>query len=160
MNRAEYLKQLPKKFMAAGALLFNDAGELLVLYPSYKEMWEIPGGIVEENESPREAVEREVKEELGLILKVKELLVCDYWHTTDEKPDNLQFIFHGGVLSSDQINSIELDTRELGSFEFVNVSNSEVLNELSKRERLGSRLVLALQALESKESYYLENAQK
>jgi 8-oxo-dGTP pyrophosphatase MutT (NUDIX family) len=35
-----------------------------LLEPTYKEDWEIPGGIIEENESPREACKREVLEEL------------------------------------------------------------------------------------------------
>jgi 8-oxo-dGTP pyrophosphatase MutT (NUDIX family) len=37
---------------------------VLLLEPTYKNDWEIPGGIIEDNESPKECCEREVFEEL------------------------------------------------------------------------------------------------
>lgn len=55
-NQEKYSDTLPKKYMASGALLFNEAGELLILHPTYKDRWEIVGGIVEANESPRAGV--------------------------------------------------------------------------------------------------------
>lgn len=38
--------------VAAGAWIFDPAGELLVVKPSYKPNWEIPGGVAHEGESP------------------------------------------------------------------------------------------------------------
>jgi ADP-ribose pyrophosphatase YjhB (NUDIX family) len=52
--------------MAAGALLFDAADRILLVQPTYKRSWEIPGGVVEADESPHTAVCRELKEELGL----------------------------------------------------------------------------------------------
>ena len=66
MSDKAYQRSLPKKRMSAGALFFDEAGRLLVVEPAYKSNWEIPGGAVELNESPRQACVREVKEELGL----------------------------------------------------------------------------------------------
>jgi 8-oxo-dGTP diphosphatase len=45
---------LPMKDMSVGALVFNEPEELLVK-PTYKDGWEIPGGIVEQDESPTQA---------------------------------------------------------------------------------------------------------
>jgi hypothetical protein len=51
--------------VSAGALVFDRAG-LLVLKPTYKSGWTIPGGVLEtDGETPGDAGRREVAEELG-----------------------------------------------------------------------------------------------
>lgn len=73
-----YYKNLPKKRMGAGALFFNENNEMLVVKPTYKDHWSIPGGVVEENESPRIACIREVKEEIGLEIRELKFLCVDW----------------------------------------------------------------------------------
>ena len=51
--------------VAAGALFFDDQGRVLLVHPTYKDTWDIPGGYVERGESPAAACRRELKEELG-----------------------------------------------------------------------------------------------
>lgn len=43
-------------------------------YGEFKDSWEFPGGKIEENESPRDAIVREIKEELAADIIVGELL--------------------------------------------------------------------------------------
>lgn len=43
-------------------------------YGEFKDGWEFPGGKIEENESPRDAIVREIKEELAADIIVGELL--------------------------------------------------------------------------------------
>ena len=46
---------------AAGALIFDEAGRLLILKPNYKKGWTIPGGQIEPHgESPWQACRREI----------------------------------------------------------------------------------------------------
>ena len=160
MNKQAYYNSLPKKQMAAGALFFNKSGELLILHPIYKDRWEIPGGMIEKDESPRFALIREIKEELGLSVDVQQMLVCDYWRAADGRPDNLQFVFCGGILSDEQIASIRPEEKEIGSYEFVSVESADDMKKLAERERVGPRVVLALEALKHNQCYYLEEAKR
>jgi len=74
----DYYKNLPKKRMGVGVLIFNDKEEVLIVKTSYKDHWSIAGGVVEEKESPKETLIREVKEEIGLDLKEVKFLSVDY----------------------------------------------------------------------------------
>ena len=48
-------------------------------YGDYKDWWEFPGGKIEENESPRDAVSREIGEELGVSIGVGDrIYVIEY----------------------------------------------------------------------------------
>ena len=44
-------------------------------YGAYKDGWEFPGGKIEEGESPRDALAREIKEELDVEIRVGDLLI-------------------------------------------------------------------------------------
>ncbi len=59
-------------------VLFRDAqGRVLLVEPSYKPNWEIPGGAVEADESPWATATRELIEELGWDRPLGRLLVVD-----------------------------------------------------------------------------------
>jgi ADP-ribose pyrophosphatase YjhB (NUDIX family) len=64
--------------VAAGAMFFDKAGRVLLVKPTYKERWDIPGGYVEPNETPTQACAREIKEELFLSKQVGVLLAVDW----------------------------------------------------------------------------------
>src|SRR5215475_10829388 len=97
----------PTKYLSAGALFFDDQGALLLVKPTYKEGWEIPGGIVEADESPMQAFVREIHEELGLAVTVGPLLVMDYKSRGEGLTDSLQLVFLGGTLTTAQIQAIK-----------------------------------------------------
>ncbi|KTC86795.1 8-oxo-dGTP diphosphatase MutT [Legionella brunensis] len=54
----------------AVAVIFNKTGEVLItrrpLHAPHGGMWEFPGGKLENNEEPADALIREVKEEVGI----------------------------------------------------------------------------------------------
>ena len=78
LSGRRYLNKLPKKRMGAGCLFFNHEGKILILKPTYKDNWLLPGGVIEANESPRQACIREVKEETGIDCQPTRLLCVDY----------------------------------------------------------------------------------
>src|SRR5258706_11113969 len=60
---------IPAIPVSAGALIFDTAGRLLILKPTYKSGWTIPGGVMEaDGETPWDACRREVAEECGLYI--------------------------------------------------------------------------------------------
>ncbi|OHA17403.1 MAG: hypothetical protein A3H57_00940 [Candidatus Taylorbacteria bacterium RIFCSPLOWO2_02_FULL_43_11] len=81
------------KPMASSVLFFNDKGEMLIVKPSYRDYWLMPGGGVELNEFPLGAAIREVKEELGLTKELFHLVAVDYVGQSEKKfSDSLVFI--------------------------------------------------------------------
>src|SRR5215207_7068234 len=99
----QYVAGLDRKRMAAGVLFRDRAGRVLLVEPSYKPNWEIPGGAVAADEPPWAAARREVLEELGRDLPVGRLLVVDYVRPQDSRPEGVVFVFDGGMLDETDI---------------------------------------------------------
>jgi 8-oxo-dGTP pyrophosphatase MutT (NUDIX family) len=70
----EYYASLPKHIAGAGAFFHDPDGKVLLVKPSYRDTWEIPGGGLEHGEHPFQAAAREVGEETGLELRPGRLL--------------------------------------------------------------------------------------
>jgi 8-oxo-dGTP diphosphatase len=67
----------------AVGVVFNPLGQILIaLRPSHKlqgGLWEFPGGKIEPNETPEQALARELAEEVGItILSVQPLTQCEH----------------------------------------------------------------------------------
>jgi ADP-ribose pyrophosphatase YjhB (NUDIX family) len=100
----EYVARLPRRPMSAAVLVRAADGRVLLVEPSYKPGWEPPGGVVEDGESPWEAAEREVTEEIGLEGRAGRLLVVDHIPATaDGLPERLAFIFDGGLIDPGEV---------------------------------------------------------
>ena len=118
-NQKAFEQTLPGKVSGAGVLCTNTEGKVLIVVPTYKPEWEIPGGTVESNESPKQACIREVREELGIEIPIGQLLRLNYREETEHAGELLLFLFDGGELSAEQIASIKLPPDELSNFHFL-----------------------------------------
>lgn len=155
MSDKAYQRGLPKKRMSAGALFFDEAGRLLIVESAYKSYWEIPGGVVELNESPYQACVREVREELGLERPLHHLLCVDYLPESEQKTEAIIFIFLGGVLTEAEIEAIRLPAEELRSYAFVEME----VGYGRFNPRLARRVQQCLAALANGQVIYLEDQQ-
>lgn len=64
-----------KTIHVVAAILFDSLGRIYSTqrgYGEWKGWWEFPGGKIEPNESPEEALHREIREELNCDIDIKE----------------------------------------------------------------------------------------
>jgi 8-oxo-dGTP diphosphatase len=143
-----------QKVSASGCILRDYSGRILLVKPTYKPGWEIPGGMVEANESPVQACLREAREEIGLEVVLGRLLCVDYVGVQVAPLERLMFVFDAGVISDLEVAQIVLPADELSEFRFVTLAESQELLP----ERLALRVRQSLIALEHPpQTVYLEN---
>lgn len=148
-----YTATLPRKRMGAGAVFTDPDGNVLLVECVYKNGWEVPGGAVEADESPRAATIREINEELGLRVTPGRLLVVDWVPPREGRTEGLMLLFDGGTLTPAQTSTIRLPADELRSWAWCNPQ--QAAQRLSGL--LARRVATALQARTLGVTSYLEN---
>lgn len=110
----EFFEGLPRSRGAATALLRDEEGRILLVKPTYRQGWGLPGGVIEQGESPLAACRRECREELGFVPALSGL-VCVDWQPPHTAPDGRPatvFVF-GGRLAPRQFERVRLPADEL-----------------------------------------------
>ncbi|MHB1008078.1 MAG: NUDIX domain-containing protein [Propionibacteriaceae bacterium] len=115
---------LPRTRVIAHALFRDVADRVLVLAVSYKDDWELPGGIVEPHEPPRRGAEREVLEEIGLERSLGQPLVVDWLPPHLGWDDAVEFIFDGGVLTPEEVAAITLNYGEISAAHWLSAAEA------------------------------------
>lgn len=111
---------LPTIPVSAGALIFDRGGGLLILKPTYKSGWTIPGGVMEsDGESPWEACRREVREECGIEVRQGRLASMDFRRPRPGRPGGVRFLFDCGVVDDEQIAAIVVQPEEVSEYRLV-----------------------------------------
>ncbi|WP_441250541.1 NUDIX domain-containing protein [Kitasatospora sp. McL0602] len=136
---------------AAGVLFFDEGGRVLLVKPTYKRGWEIPGGYLHPGETPSQGAAREVEEELGIAPPIGRLLVAD-WAPHPVEGDKLLFVFDGGRLAPEQFEAITLDGVEIGEYAFHELDQVDTL----LIPRLAHRVRAAFDARADSATAYLE----
>jgi len=132
---------LPRLPASASALVFDEEGRLLVLEPTYKAHWTLPGGMMEaDGESPWEACRREVQEETGLELDDGRLVAVDFRRLRPGRPGGLRYLFDCGRLPDRRLAGITLQADELSAYRFVDVDEAQRLLSKPLRRRLTAAL--------------------
>jgi ADP-ribose pyrophosphatase YjhB (NUDIX family) len=145
-----FYEGLPRKRMAAGALLILK-DRILVLKPTYKEGWTIPGGTVEDGEAPLQACVREVFEETGLETGRLRFAAVDHLPAIGAQNEFLHFLF--AQEWEGEAPELRLPEDEIAEARWVTVEEATRL----LTPRLAKRIAPALRAYHAGVAVYLEN---
>jgi len=115
MPLSGYLKQLREKvghdlllLPSAAVAIHDDAGRVLMGLHADKQIWVVPGGLIEPAETPADGAVRETFEETGLLIEIagvlgvyggKELLI-DY--PNGDHSSYVATVFRGRIIGGEQ----------------------------------------------------------
>ena len=115
---------LPRKRAISQLLVRDRDGRVLLCRLTYKQDWDLPGGVVEVGESPQLAVAREVEEELALQLPAGRLLLTDWLPPWSGWDDALCLVFDGGEHDASLVAGIVRQEREIRDAAFCTVEEA------------------------------------
>lgn len=124
VSRAIRLMVTRPKLTVVGAMIRDENGSILACMrpegDAWSGWWEFPGGKVEENESLKDAISREIEEELGVSVHPISK-VCEINHSYQDRDVNLH-IFDCGIVDRQDIVLLEHDeSRWLSQEELLDV---------------------------------------
>ena len=155
--------ELPAVPVSAGALIWDRAGRLLILRPTYKTGWTIPGGVMEaDGETPWDACRREVREECGLEVRSGRLACVDFRPERPARPGRpghparperiggIRFLFDCGPADDAVLAAITVQPEEVAEYRLVPLDDALPLLRPPIRRRVGA-------ATRHRRCVYLEN---
>ncbi|MDQ0810170.1 8-oxo-dGTP diphosphatase [Streptomyces sp. B3I7] len=139
-----YWAQVEAPMASCTALITDADGRILVVDPTYKDGFDMPGGMVEAGETQIEGLTRELAEELDLTgVPIGRFLVLDQVPAARYGRAMVVTVFHVGPLTDQQTQSLRFADGEIGAAEFLPVE--EALARLP--HRLARRIQAAHAAL-------------
>jgi 8-oxo-dGTP diphosphatase len=147
-------REIPRIPASAGALIFDETGRSLILKPTYKAGWTIPGGQIEETgESPWQGCRRETFEECRLEVERGRLACVDFLRPRSGRPGGVRFLFDCGPFPDERLAAISLDDNEIDEHRFAELTDATTLLSGPVRRRV-------LAAAGNKRCVYLEEGRR
>jgi 8-oxo-dGTP pyrophosphatase MutT (NUDIX family) len=106
---------LPTKRVISQGLLRDQRGRVLLCELTYKREWDLPGGVVEVGEAPSIGLVRELQEELGITVEVRNLITVNWLPAWRGWDDACIFLFDLGVVDSSITDGMTLQATEIKS---------------------------------------------
>ena len=143
--------ELPMIPVSAGALIFDSTGRLLILKPTYKKGWTIPGGVMEaDGETPWDACRREVREECGIDVRAGRLACTDFRPARPGRPGGIRYLFDCGRADDAALAAITLQPAEIEEYRLASLDAALTLLRPAIRRRVRA-------ATRRRRFVYLEN---
>lgn len=109
---------LPTKRVISQGLIRDEHGRVLLCELTYKKEWDLPGGVVEVGEAPSIGLVRELQEELGITVQVRDLITVNWLPAWREWDDACIFLFDLGVVDSSVADGMTLQATEIKSVQW------------------------------------------
>ena len=146
----------PRKRLISHMLLTDESGRVCILETTFKPDFELPGGILDVGETPRQGLVREIEEELNHTMSVGRLLVVDWLAPYLGWEDAVELIFDGCEMPSASVGLLRPDLREIRAVHWLEPD--------AAAERMApfarGRLRAALAARAEGRTLYLEAGQR
>ncbi len=143
--------EIPRVPASAGALIFDRHGRLLVLKPTYKRGWTVPGGQMEaDGETPWEACRREVLEESGLVVVAGRLVCVDFLRPRPGRPGGIRFLFDCAAFDDETLAGIVVQEGEISEYRLAELPDALELLSGPLRRRVKA-------SVEEQGTVYLED---
>lgn len=117
-------------------IVFNENNEILIDNRKEKKLesadgkWELPGGKIEFGESPEEAVKREVYEETGYNVKVKQIIPYTNVSVWEYKECMQHTIVFSYICELNSNSHTEMIDKGINEYKWINYSEIEKYNFL------------------------------
>ncbi|SMD27426.1 NUDIX domain-containing protein [Kibdelosporangium aridum] len=129
-----------RKRIAAKVVIRDGLGRVLLVNPTYKDYWDLPGGMVESNESPSKGAEREILEEVGIVVTIGRVLLTVWIGPHGPWDDQILFVFDGAALTPQQLADLRVVDPEISEFGFFQPDEAARQLRPDMAERLGQAL--------------------
>lgn len=126
----------PKHIVAVSAYVTNEKNEVLLVKTHWRsDTWELPGGQVDEGESPSEAVKRELYEETSIV--IEPIGVTGVYYNTTQ--GIVSIVFCANYVTGE----INIQPEEIKDARFISLNESNIDNYLV-RPHMKSRALDAM----------------
>jgi 8-oxo-dGTP pyrophosphatase MutT (NUDIX family) len=120
-------KRAISQMLIRAAVAPGEPDRVLLCQLTYKNDWDLPGGVVEVGESPQLAVAREVEEELGLTIKAGPLVLTDWLPPWGGWDDAVCLVFDGGTHGPEVLAGVVMQEREIRDVRFCTLEEVDEL---------------------------------
>jgi 8-oxo-dGTP diphosphatase len=114
----KWLDAFPKKGVNVKLIIISDKGKVLLVKPSYKKTWQFPGGGVDAHEEPKEALLREVREEINLDMTEDQLKLIG---TAFKRDYDHLFLIYESDKRLDENTDLNVPDEEMEGYKFFAV---------------------------------------
>ncbi len=128
--RARFVRLTQQTFtVSVGAIVTNAEGKVLLLDHVLRPAsgWGIPGGFINKNEQPAEAVKREICEEIGLEIENIEMVKA---HTYRR---HVELLFRAEARGEGKVQSLEIKQLKWFSFDEMPEEMNQTQKQLIRR---------------------------
>lgn len=124
-DHKQWMEEAHKRISSSGVMLEDSDGRLLVVKANYKPYWTVPGGLIDEGETPRQAALREVFEEVGIRLAQKDLSFVLVANRASDNLQTYQFLFKAKLTNQAKKN-IALQAAEIDEHAFITAAQAKL----------------------------------